>query len=378
MRNSPTRRMNCYAGGLNARDGFRSGIEVMQQSARLMAFMPGSGLFCDWRELDHKFEAFRLFQYADRELGLPVDRLPIDEVVRRALTLDAFRAIWILEGIGHIKGTASSLSVEGLLTEGAGASLPERAMIPLHAGMGTAFGEKLLDGVGSNPSMGEIRHTVERFIDTCRANCRPGWEDACIESLGLVVRCLYPHLLASASAAMEELSPALRRLFWHGVGRSLYFVPTNFMPIPGAHERMAKGAAAEASSTDDRRQVLAGLIWAVTLVNLPQPAVIRSLLSICSALSIQAEFTNGLISAVMAWRHMAPGDRRHIANYTRALPAQNREAVLWKSWIETPAREALENILPGLVRQNNVPALYTYRTPDELRELSDVTSEALI
>ena len=41
---------------------------MMQQSARLMGvFMPGRDLFCDWRELDNKFEAFRLFQYADRE-----------------------------------------------------------------------------------------------------------------------------------------------------------------------------------------------------------------------------------------------------------------------------------------------------------------------
>src|SRR5882724_1726906 len=153
---------------LNARDGFRSGIEMMQQSARLMGgFIPGSGLFCDWRELDNKFEAFRLFQYADRELGLPVDRLPIDDIVRRALTREAFRAIWIIEGIGHIQGTASSLSVEGLLTVGAASSLPDRAMIPLHAGMGTAFGEKLLAGLGSTPSAWEILETVERLVDTC-------------------------------------------------------------------------------------------------------------------------------------------------------------------------------------------------------------------
>jgi hypothetical protein len=175
---------------------------------------------------------------------------------------------------------------------------------------------------------------------------------------------------------MEELSFPLRGLFWHGVGRSLYFVPTNFLPIPGAHERMAKSAAAEASHIDDRRQVMAGLIWAVTLVNLPQPAVIRSLLPICSSLKIRPEFTNGLISALLSWSHMAPGDRRYLKNFTRPLPAHDRDAVLWKSWIETPAREALENILPGLERRNNIPALYTYRTPEELRELSDVTSEA--
>jgi hypothetical protein len=226
--------------------------------------------------------------------------------------------------------------------------------------------------------MAEISQTIERFVDTCRANCKPGWEDACIEHLGLVVRCLYPHLLNSVSAAMEALGPSLRALFWHGVGRSLYFVPTNFLPIPGAHERMLKRAAAEASRIDDRRQVLSGLIWAVTLVNLPQPAVIRSLLPICSGLKIRAEFTNGLISALLVWSHMAPGDRRYVTNYTRPLPANSREAVLWKSWIEMPAREALENIFPGLERHNNIPALYTYRSMDELRELSDVTSEKRI
>jgi len=73
---------------------------LMQQSARLMGvFMPGRGLFGDFRELDNKFEVFRLFQYADRELGLPVESLPIDEAVRRALTMESFRSIWILEGI---------------------------------------------------------------------------------------------------------------------------------------------------------------------------------------------------------------------------------------------------------------------------------------
>jgi hypothetical protein len=95
-------------------------------------------------------------------------------------------------------------------------------------------------------------------------------------------------------------------------------------------------------------------------------------------LRIRAEFTNGAISALLAWRHMTPGDLRYSTSYTRTLPAQDREAVLWKSWIEAPARDALENILPGLERQNNIPALYTYRTPEELLELSGVASEKRI
>ncbi|MEO7650478.1 MAG: hypothetical protein ABIZ80_08405 [Bryobacteraceae bacterium] len=364
---------------MNARDGFRSGIEAMQQSARLMgAFLPGSSLFYDWRELDNKFEAFRLFQYPEGELRLPVDGLPLDDLVQRTLKLDAFRAIWILEGIGHIKGAAASLSAEGLLNEEPGASVPDRALISLHAGMGTAFGEKLMGALGSSPPAAEVRDAIERFIGMCHANCRPGWEDACIEPIGLVVRCLHPHLLASASSAMEALSPALRALFWHGVGRSLYFVPTNFLPISGAHERMVKNALAEATRLDDRRQVLAGLTWAVTLVNLPRPAVIRSFLSVCSGLRLQPECTNGLISALLSWRHMAPEDRRYSATYTRPLPPRDRDAVLWRAWVETPAREALENIFPGLERQNRIPALYTYRTREELLELSEAASEARI
>jgi hypothetical protein len=375
----PTGKRIAKLGGLNARDGFRNGIEVMQKSARMMgAFLPGSGLFCDWGELDNKFEAFRLFQYADRELGLRVDRVPVNEVVRHALAMDAFRAIWIVEGIGYLKGTAASLSVEGLLNEGPGSFLPDRAMIPLHSGIGTAFGEKLLGGLGPNPSVPEIRRAIERFVIMCRVNCRPGWEDASIEALGLVVRCLYPHLLASASAVMEALDPPLRGLFWHGVGRALYFVPTNFLPIPGAHERMVRSATAEARRMHDRRQVLAGLIWAVTLVNLPRPAVIRSLLPICSDLKMQAEFTNGVVSALLGWRHMSPQGLRYLTNYTRPLLTHDREAALWNAWIETPAREALENIFPGLERQNHIPSLYTYRTPEELLDLSGVASEARI
>jgi hypothetical protein len=309
---------------------------------------------------------------------MPVERLPIEASVAAALksehrsssSEEVFRAIWILEGIGHIKATGSSLTVDGLLQ----GELPGCALIPLHAGMGTAFAEKLLPGLGGNPAATEVSRTVERFVELCYVNCRPGWEDATIEPLGLVVRCLHPHLLEPVSAALEDLNPAWRRLFWHGVGRSLYFVPTNFMPIPGAHSRMLTSAAAEASDVRDRREVLAGLIWAVTLVNLPRPAVIRSLIPQCADMRIHAEFTNGLISALLTWRHMAPGDGRYIGNYTRALLTHDQQAVRWNSWIETPAREALETVWPGLDISNNVPALYSYRTPEELAELSAVAA----
>ena len=357
---------------MNARNGFLSAIGFMQQSARLMGAVPGSSLLCDCRELERKFEAFRLFQYADREMGIAATRPPIHEVVRRTLNQDPFRAIWILEGIGRILGSEASLLVEGLLAEGSGSLVPDEALLPLNTGMGMGFGEKLLGMLGSHPSEGELRGMIQRFIGMCRANCRPGWEDASVEPICLLVRTLHPHLLAPASSAMEAASPGWRRLFWHGVGRGLYFAPTNFLPIHGAHKRMVRGAAAEGDSVDDRRQAIAGLTWAVALVNLEQPGVIRSLLPIGAELGIQMEFTNGVISALLAWRHMAPRDERRLRTYTRPSPAQDGSKDLWETWVETPAREALENVYSGLESRNRIAALYTYRPPEELLELSGV------
>ena len=102
--------------------------------------------------------------------------------------------------------------------------------------------------------------------------------------------------------------------------------------------------------------MVAGLVWAVTLVNLRDTAIIRRALPICSSLDMRAEFDNGLISALLAWRNMAPDDTRYLDDY-------------W-SWQETPARHALDVIYPGLESGNKIPALYTYRTEEELGVLS--------
>lgn len=319
--------------------------------------LPG-GFGGDWKELNNKIDAFRLFQFADRE-------------ARVSDHGDIFRSIWVLEGTGHIAGLESSLTVKGLLSDAKASRLPDAAMIPLHAGMGTAFAEKLFRELPSNPSEVKIVKTVGRFIDACSANCRPGWEDACIEPFGLVVRCLYPQLLTRVSAAADALDSRWRALFWHGVGRGLYFTPANFLPASGAHERMLKNAAAESNVASDRHNVLAGLIWAVMLVNLRHPAAIQSVAAICQRQGWHEEFTNGLISALMAWRHMAPEDRCETAPYISAKPQ-------WKEWIEVPVRDAFENIFPGLNRLNNIPSLYTYRTREQLLRLSAMMDETIV
>ena len=351
-------------GSLTARDGFRNAIELMQQSARAVnSYLPGSSAFCDWPQLDRKIEAFRLFQFADKELRTEKEAVPLEESIRRAYENEAFRAIWILEGVGHALGSAASASARGLLHA---ESIPARAGIPLHAGMGTAFGEMLMAGLGSNPTAKELATVAGRFVDACEANCRPGWQDAAIEPLGLVVRCLYPGLLPQVGLAMEAIRPALRPLFWHGAGRSLYFVPSNFLPVPGAFERMVRNAGLEALRMDDTRNVLAGLVWAVTLVNLPEPATLKALLPIYERLQLRDEFVNGVLSAILAWRHMAPEDKLLLPRYTEPSQAIDH----WENWVRHPVAYALHSIFPGLERRNNIPAFYTWRSSEELVALS--------
>jgi hypothetical protein len=228
--------------------------------------------------------------------------------------------------------------------------------------MGTAFGEKLFEGLASNPSKSDVDRAVRRFADLCAANCRPGWEDGTMEPLGLVVRCLYPHLLSPVGEAMQSIEPRLRLLFWHGVGRGLYFVPANFLPYAGARKRMIESAMDETRDPEERRNVLAGLFWAVTLVNLCHPEIVKLTARAASELKLHDEFTNGLISAVLAWRHMAPRDAQHIETYTTPEKRRDGDGLFWRYWISTPAREAVEEVYPGLERENRIASLYTYRT----------------
>lgn len=341
----------------------------MQQSARLMRSFTPNGFLCDWQEMDDKIESFSLFQWADRELGIPAGS-SAQQILSYLPKEDTFHWLWVREGVGHLAGMAASLTGHGLLTEGDAARIPDTALVPLHAGMGTAFAERTFEGLPANPSKPDIDRAVRRFLDICAANCRPGWEDGTMEPLGLVIRCLYPQLLGPVSNALNAINPALRLLFWHGVGRGLYFVPTNFLPYATARKRMIESAMEETKDAEERRNVLAGMIWAVTLVNLCHPRILKSLAQVCAELKLYDEFRNGMISGVLVWKHMAPKDVAWIDTYTSPQRDRSGDGLMWGHWVMTPAREALENVYPGLERQNRIAALYTYRTPEELLRLS--------
>ena len=278
---------------MDYRNTFGTAIGLMQQTTRFMGFfLPGH----EMQEAENKIEAFRLFAYADQELQFPANHPdPLASLVRRAFALGHYRRIWALEGVSHHYMNARRQdSVRGLLLD---ANLPECTMVSMHAGMGTAFAGTVLDRLGDKPSKPALRAALEHFLEFCRANARPGWYENAIEPLGLAVRTLHPQLLGPVSDAIAEIDINARRLFWHGVGRSLYFVPTNFVTVGGAHERALRAAVAEAPTPEDRQNAVAGLVWAVTLVNIRHAAVLKNLLQAAEAVRMPDAVKNGVASA---------------------------------------------------------------------------------
>ena len=356
---------------MSPREAFRSAIELMQGPARFMGMMlPGVGVFREFEELNNKLEAFRLFEYAGSELNLPEDPVwSLYSTVRLAMAKETFRSIWILEGIGHHYASSGAQRLENTLSAGIGLDLPLCTMISLHAGLGMAFAERAFGSMGDSPSPARVTDAATRFVEMCRANCRPGWEYASIEPCGVVARTIYPGLLPAIGDAMGKIGEPYQRLFWHGVGRALYFVPTNFMPFMASHSRALESALSDPPTGEDKLNCAAGLAFAVTLVNLPQSAVVRELMTVFALRGARPSFTNGVISALLAWRSMAPDDTKLLNLYLQTETG-GAEAVLWNEMVARPAAEALHNIYPGLEANNQIARVYSYRTLAAFQELA--------
>ena len=343
---------------MDYRTNFGTAIELMQRSAQLMSlFLPGH----EMQEAQNKLEAFRLFAYVDQELHFHGNRLEsLDALVRRALALSNYRRIWALEGVAHYYANAvgEKGKVTALLLD---PDLPDCAMVSMHAGMGTSFAGIALSGLGAKPSKTSLRDAMERFLDLCRANSRPGWFENAIEPMGLAVRSLHPHLLGPMSDAIGEVDINAQRLFWHGVGRSLYFVPMNFITVGGAHERALRSAIAEAPTVEDRNNAVAGLVWAVTLVNIRQTAILKNLLRSSEGIRMPDAVKNGIVSALMIWKHMVPEDVEFLPPYSRPAPGAAREARLWNDYVVAASAHAFAAIFPSLLQQGRVASVFRYR-----------------
>ncbi len=316
--------------GLSPRGFMRSALEGIRQAAGFLQSIESEpDRRIAWIEFQNKMEAFCLFEYIDLEIGVSNGPdISLRELADRASRLGPYRAVWGMEGAGHYYADSQTVSAESpghLLSEARTGDLASSGLVPLHTGMGLSLAETVLGSISGRPA--DCGILISKFTDLCRRNSRKGYSGAAFEALGLVVRNLYPHLIPAIDLFLSK-NDALLAYFWHGVGRGIYFNPANFPPFRSAPWKALEMCRREPPHELGRRNAIAGLAWALTLVNIRQPEIMEAFLKHHGSQMAEVDaFANGVCSAMMIWSESAPGD-----SYLDSFQQHEPEISVMRMW----------------------------------------------
>jgi hypothetical protein len=323
-----------------------------------------------WEELKNNFEVFKLVKDASRLLAVPPGGQEFDlgKAVEAAYALGQFPDLWAIEGLGHdyaMTFWGRKKPLTGVMTEGQARALPAKSLTMMHAGMGLAFAQQLMKRITPSSPAADIRNVLQEFVTLVEANSKKGYQGAAYESLGLVTRFWHSPLVNIVAKHLKEVEPAAVGYFWHGVGRALYFFPTYF--VPGFLSAWIP-AEQEAPSEQARLNMIAGLTWATTLVDIRQPQIMESILKYYGDMIAKTPaFSNGVMSTLIMGSDITPNDY-YITRFLEYQPSDPRVTDLWDTLVARPARDAVGRIHPVLRQHNRLGEVFRYQ---DLTELAD-------
>jgi hypothetical protein len=320
------------------------------------------------QEFANKLHIITLVTQVHSQLGLHGDHVdPLPVLVEKAAVLETFPRLWAVEGLGNYVGdraliTAGSSPVTGLLSDPSVATLPPWTMTMLHAGIGMAFAKHVLKRLEptSNPEV--VKGAIIEFVSLCRNSSQRGYTGAALESLGLATRTLYPNLVHRLDEQIPAVEPDLHDYFWHGAGRAMYFDPMNMLPSVNAPWRAIRRLDQEAPHDLARRNVLSGLAWALTVVNMRQPMVMEAFLRHHGEIAASHDaFTNGVTSSLLM-RYDTTREDSGIQPFIHYEPApEGNLRELWRTLITQPCDDAIEHKYALLCSQGKLEQLFHYR-----------------
>jgi hypothetical protein len=350
--------------GLTPRLAIRTLLRAIQDSAgiaELVTFHRDGKVA--WRELQNKLRSFFLFEHIDSVLNISRTSEPsLRELLNRASRLGSFLAVWATEGLGHYYSdwhfSRGSLPAQ-LLSAADTQDFPSRCLVPLHAGLGLSLAESLL--AATEKKHMEVSTAVNRMSEFCEKNVHKSFQGEVFEALGLAARNLYPHLVPAIDVHLSRLDHALLAYFWHGIGRAIYFAPTNFAPFRNAPWKAVQMCLQEPSHPLGRRNALAGFVWALTLVNVRSPEVMAAFLEHHRQdIAADDAFMNGVCSAALIWHDCDPGDQ-DLDEFRFYKPSASPPFVidLWRDYVAQACSGALR--YHATVRdQNAIGELFRY------------------
>jgi hypothetical protein len=320
------------------------------------------------QEFSNKLYIITLVTHVHAELGLDARTIdPLGALVDKVAAMPTFPRVWATEGLGNWFGdramerAGDGPDPTGLLTDPQYASLPSWSMTMLHAGIGMSFAKAILKTLEPESPPETMRAALARFMRLCRDSSRPGYAGAAIESLGLATRTLYPNLLRVLDREMPSVDPELQGYYWHGAGRAMYFEPAGWLPSVNAPWRMIRRLDLESPHELARRNILSGIGWALSVVNMRHPTVMETFLRHHAPLArVEDAFTNGVISSLMM-RFDTTRDDWHISPYLGYQPAGREVASAWRTLIAEPGERALRETYENMLRTNTLEQLFHYR-----------------
>jgi hypothetical protein len=231
------------------------------------------------------------------------------------LGLDVYRRLFAAEGWSH-RNFRLGMAAQEL-------SLPSFSSVSVHAGAGLRLAEPTLAKIDAG---GSEEIALTEFLASCRRVAVEGCAGIIEEELGLLARTVYPHLMERIDARLQTIDETVRDRFWHGVGRGIYFAPSNLPPFRAAPWRGLNMCLHEPRHEAGKRNAISGFCFALTMVNLQQPEVLDSLFKHHG--SHAAHCVNGIKAAIAVWdvSEGAPDTLERIAEYRPASPTAR---VLW-------------------------------------------------
>lgn len=317
------------------------------------------------QEFSNKLYIIQLVTQVHGMLGLEQDsREPLTALVERAGTMATFPRLWAVEGLGNYYGDQALKDTPepvALLTDEATKSLPPWSLTMLHAGIGMSFAKAVLKPLGTTSDADAVHAGITRFVTLCRNSSRPGYTGAALESLGLATRTLYPNLVAAIDREIAAVDADLAGYFWHGVGRAMYFEPLNMLPSANAPWRAIKRLDEEAPGEAARKNALAGICWAITVVNMRHPVVMEAFLRHHADVAERDDaFRNGLTSALLM-RYDTTRDGTSIEPFIHHEPADAAALEAWRRLVTAPCEHALRVTYAQLKQSNALERLFQYQ-----------------
>ncbi len=358
---------NCLTLDLfNSRNTTKGIFEFLLQSTEIArAVMGGNENNLFLKEFGNKLQAYSFFEYVD-ELLPPNSERSLNRMIERTASIEPFASIWAMEGIGYFyteKISAVTDLPDHLLISEVSYDLPEKSLIPLHAGMGLSLARNFLERIRPETSFEKIVDLTGRYISLCRNNSRAGYSKIVFETLGLVCRNLYPHLILTVDRALENFDEDYTAYFWHGAGRAMYFSPCGILPV--FDERRSSILATQDEPPHERGKLnaLAGWLFAMTLVNIRQPEIIADCFKNHRRLfASDGIVADGIGSAMIVW-HISAQESSLIKSFLNYTPVgENEEFVSqWREIVSEPVARTLSDYLNNNKNERQPDRLFRCR-----------------